>query len=358
MDTPMAMIDRRIAVLLAGLLLAACTEETVAPPPKPPTGSLEPVAVVDAGAEKVTQLERELPARYARAMSSPPAGGAPFAELTPLLNAELSRFSFPGMPPAHEPAGITTAYERLLGAFDDRKMTIARIWRSPNEQTIEWTMTGTHARDWKGIAPTHKNVSFNGVTLLWTKDDGSITDMHLYFDVAMVMAQLGAGPKELPKELQTAPPPAPVQAGPQGAEQLQAGSDEEKRNESTVRSALDALENNEAAYVGAFTDDLEIIAPEHLALGRGKAEARAYFKAMHKAIGQLDTSTMGAWGVGHFVVVEYSINGEQLGPIGWIPAKRDNVVRFQAVDVCEMRDGKVARIWRYNNPAEMLGNGP
>jgi hypothetical protein len=63
---------------------------------------------------------------------------------------------------------------------------------------------------------------------------------------------------------------------------------------------------------------------------------------------------MGAWGVGKFAIVEYSVSGEQLGPIGWVPPKRDNVVRFEVVDVCEMRDGKIARVWRYDNPAEML----
>lgn len=350
--------DRRAVVLLAGLLVAACSEETVAPPPKPPTGSLEPVAVVDAGADKVTQLERALPDRYARALSSAPAGAAPFADLVPLLNPDLSAFSFPGMPTAHEPAGIVKAHEKLFGGFDDRKVTPTRIWRTPNEQTIEWTMTGTHVRDWKGIPPTHKNVAFTGVTLLWTKDDGSITDIHETFDVAIVMAQLGAGPKDLPKELQALAPAAPPSGAVQVVEQTQTGSDEEKRNESTVRAALDALENNEAAYIGAFADDVEFTSAERAAPARGKAEARAYYKAMHKAIGQLDTSTRGAWGIGRFVVVEYSITGEQLGAIGWIPAKRDNVVRFQTVDVCEMRDGKIARVWRYDNPAEVLPSDP
>jgi hypothetical protein len=63
---------------------------------------------------------------------------------------------------------------------------------------------------------------------------------------------------------------------------------------------------------------------------------------------------MGEWGVGKFAIVEYSIAGEQIGPIQWIPAQRDKVVRFELVDICELRDGKIARVWRYDNPGQVL----
>jgi len=69
-----------------------------------------------------------------------------------------------------------------------------------------------------------------------------------------------------------------------------------------------------------------------------------------KAIGQLDTTVNNSWGVGQFAVVEYSITGEQLGPIAWIPAQRDRVVNLEIVDICEMTGGKIARVWRYDNP--------
>jgi hypothetical protein len=56
---------------------------------------------------------------------------------------------------------------------------------------VEWTLTGTQARDWMGVPATHKSAGVKGLTLLWTKDDGSIIDVHVYFDVAAVQAQLG-----------------------------------------------------------------------------------------------------------------------------------------------------------------------
>ena len=62
---------------------------------------------------------------------------------------------------------------------------------------------------------------------------------------------------------------------------------------------------------------------------------------MHKAIGQLDTTVDNAWGVGRFAVVEYTIAGEQVAPLGWVPAQRDKVIRLDTVR--RRRDGRTAR---------------
>ena len=126
-----------------------------------------------------------------------------------------------------------------------------------------------------------------------------------------------------------------------------------------MKSALDALESNrEAGYLAAMADDVEVDLLERVAPARGKADAKAYYLAMHKAVGQLDTTVISAWGVAPYVVVEYSVAGEQLGPLGWpvawIPARRDNVVRYEVVDLCEIRDGQIARVWRYESPEEVL----
>jgi ketosteroid isomerase-like protein len=342
-----------VSCLFSLTVVVACSSETVGPPPKPPIGSLTPVAASGPKVDTVTAKERALPELYAKALSSSAAdGGAQFGEIAPLMNADLSGFSSPGTTPEHDPAAIAAAHDKLFGAFDDRKVTLTRIWRTPGEQTLEWILTGTHARAWKGVAPTHKPVTIKGVTLLWTKDDGSITDIHVYFDVAVVRAELGAGPKDV-----EAPAPVPPPAGgPQDFQQALPPSADETKNVDVVKSALDSLENlGEAGYVGVMADDLEVDSLEHATpVERGKVDAKAYYKAMHKAIGQLDTTIMGEWGVGKFAIVEYSIAGEQIGAIQWIPSQRDKVVRFELVDICEVRDGKIARVWRYDNPGQVL----
>jgi len=332
--------------ILAVLVCSSCSGETVAPPPAPPVNwnSLAPRPAIDAGADIVSAMERTLPETYSRALAS-----EGFAPLSPLLNDD-AHFASPGFQDANGRMAVVRAHEVLFGAFDQRKVVVDRVWRTPSEQTIEWTMSGVQARDWQGVPAKHRPVSFNGLALLWTRDDGTIVDVHLYTDVAVIKGQLGVGPKEL-----VGLPPAVPAATPQVIEQT--GSPDESAPVTIVRSALDGLEgNNEGAYVAAMADDVEIHTQGRAQPARGKDEAKAYFKAMRKAIGQLDTTVDNAWGVAQYAVVEYSIAGEQLGPIGWIPAQRDKVVRMELVDIAEVREGKIIRIWRYDNPSQIVGN--
>ena len=340
------------ALCAACVLLGGCSAERVAPPPPPPVhwASLQARPVADAAADAavVSAKERALPGLYLSALAS---GG--FAQLGGLFD-EDAHFASPGMDDAHGRAQVLEAHQALFGAFENRTVTLSRGWRTPGEQTIEWTMTGTQAHDWKGVAATQKNVAFEGLTLLWTKDDGSITDVHVYVDVAVVKAQLGVGPKEL----LALPPASPARGSPQVFEPMPASVYDEKANVAVVKLALDALENiNESAYVGTMAADVEVYMQARAEPARGEAGAKAYFKSMHKAIGQFDTTLVNAWGVERFSIVEYSIGGEQLGPIEWIPPQRDRVVRFQVVDVCEIHEGKIARIWRFQNLDQIATGG-
>src|SRR5208283_2083239 len=80
----------------------------------------------------------------------------------------------------------------------------------------------------------------------------------------------------------------------------QAGTPDEKKNVVLVSDELDALEGNrEAEYVAGVTDDVELDTPEHEPR-RGKDAFKAYYKGMHKAISQLDTTIDNSWGVARF----------------------------------------------------------
>lgn len=343
----------RVAILCAAAVGVAatgagCSSETVSRPPPAPVAwaSLDAPPRQDAGAEVLTAKERALPDAYCAAV----AGSQGFGGLAALLDEEAD-FSSPGLGSAHGRDQVAHAHDLAFGAFDGRKMAQTRVWRTPSEQTIEWVFTGQQQRDWMGIPATHKTVAFKGVTLLWTKDDGRIADVHVYFDIAVVKAQLGVGPKEL--QLLAAPtvPTTP----PQVFDQTQASSANESAEVAVVKSALDALENNDApGYVGAMADDVEVYTLDHATPARGKGDAKAYYGAMHRAVGQLDTTVTGAWGVAQFAVVEYSIAGEQIGPIQWVPTQRDKVIRLELVDICEIRDHHIARIWRYDNPSQIV----
>jgi hypothetical protein len=285
-----------------------------------------------------TTKERAVANVYTKALASPS-----FAILGPALDEE-AHFTFVGSRDAHGREEVVKAHDALFGAFEQRSFVPTRVLLTDSSQVLEWTMTGVHKA-------SRKPVTIKGLVLLWTKDDGTISDVHLYFDEAVVKAQRGEGPTAL----QGLPPVALPSQAP--AEVEQARSPEETANVALVRAEVQALEDNkEATYVATMTDDVEVTTLESAAPSRGKAGARAYFAAMRKAIGYLDTSIDNAWGVGPFVAVGYQILGEQRGPIGWIPVQKDKLIKMSVVDVVEIRDRKIARVWRYDNPSQIVSS--
>jgi hypothetical protein len=353
-----------IPAAVATALLAACTSNsTIGPPPAPPIDwhAFDVHRLLDAGPVGPTAKERAVVETYAAAIASPG-----FAQLGASLDTG-AHFAFPGMSDTRGRDAVVNAHEVLFGAFDSRAIAIGRVWRTESVHALEWTLSGTHAQAWMGVGATHKPVVFKGLTLLWTKDEGSITDVHVYLDVATVKAQLGVrldsmsparpgGRGQHVSDLASLPPPPPMPSHatpPQVFDQT--GSADEQRNVATVRSTLDALEGtSDSAYLATMTDDVDVFTLERVQPMHGKDDLATYFKAMHKAIAQLDTTIDNAWGIAQFVVVEYAISGVELGPIGWIPAQRDSVVRLHIVDVVEMQAGKIAHVWRYDNPSEIL----
>ncbi len=329
---------RSLATWVLLVSLSGCSSERVeAPPPVPADwASLsrpQPVA-----SHAPTAKERMTAEVYVAALANPQ-----LAALKPLFNGTTSHAAF-GHKDARGMDGewnVITLHEQLFGAFDQRKTAVSRVWRTEETQTVEWTLSGVQARDWLGVPASQKPVTMRGITLLWTNDDGSITDARIYFSVAAIKAELGVGPKDLQERAasyQVPPPSAPPVE--------KQGTDAERTNKQLVHGALDALEERkEAAYYDAFTDDVAIDSlgapPIH-----GKDELKAYYKAMHKSVGQLDTTVANNFGIGDFAVTEYTISGENIGP-GTNNPNADHSVRMYIVDVSQMRDGKIAHVWRF-----------
>jgi ketosteroid isomerase-like protein len=320
------------AVVLASALSSACAKQIVSQPPLPPVNwqSLESQPRAPRAAETTpTDRERAVPGLYTKALASPG-----FAELGPVL-AEEAHFQFAGSRDVRGRENVVRAHDALLGKIQERSIATSRILLTDNSQSLEWTMAGVHEG---------RPVTIHGLTLLWTKDDGSISDIHLYFDEAMVGAQV----EDDPRPLQAS---APARS-PQEFEQRR--SPEESANVSVVRAGLQALtDDDEAAYLATMTSDVEVTTLESAESVRGIAAARAWFRTMHKAIAYLSTSLENAWGIGPLVVVEYHLVGEQRGRIGSIAPQPDKLINLSVVDVVEMRGGKAARVWRYDDPMQL-----
>src|SRR5580704_3204917 len=348
---------RILSTMALALLMAGCPSETVGPPPEPPVNwqSLEAGVRQSSSPAGPTANERAVAEANVAPLGAPEVAG-----LATRLDDD-ARFSFPGPSDSHGREAIVRAHDKILGAFVPRKIRTRRVWRTSSEQTVEWELTGIQTRDWMGVKASQKSVTISGVTLLWTKDDGAITDLHLYFDVAAVKAQLGPGTEAPVSAAAQAAGSSAFDATASGPPEVfeQESSPAERSNVAIAKGSLDALENNDlAAYEAGMANVVEIQRPGRAQLVRGTAGATSYFKAMHKAISQLDTTVTDAWGIGNFVVLEYAIGGEQLAPIDGISAQRDKTVVFHIVDIVEIAVSKMAHIWRYDNPSEIAVTPP
>lgn len=322
--------------LCCAAVLVACSSERVDPPPAVPVNwsSLDRPHVIATRAP--TSKERATAEAYVTALGAPQ-----LSALAPLFD-DLGHVAF-GRKDARGREKVTAFHEQLFGAFDQRKTTVTRIWRTDETQTVEWTLSGVHTREWLGIAPTQRPVAIRGITLLWTRDDGTLTDAHLFFNVAAIKAQLGVGPKDL-QERAAALQQTSVQAPPVEQE----GSAAEQRQKQVVREELDALEQaKEPEYLERFTDDVAVdslVVPQL----HGKDALKAYYRGIRHAIGQLDTAIENIWAIGSFVVVEYTISGEQVAPFGAVPTTSEHSLRLYVADVIQFQGEKIAHVWRYD----------
>jgi ketosteroid isomerase-like protein len=331
---------RFAAALALALLLGSCAE-TVSRPSPPPVNwaSLKPPKPVAPPPRlAATEKERATADAYLKALASPG-----FAKLSAILDEE-AHFRFTGTRDFHGREDVVKAHADRLGMFDGRTFTANRVLLTDSSQVLEWTMTGTERS-------SKKPVVIRGLSLLWTKDDGSISDAHMYFDQAVVQAQLGGGPEAL-RGFRPAPPTA------NGAPPIeQTRSPDEAAHVAVVKAALQALEDNkEAAYLGLMTEDVELSTLESNSPAIGKAGPRSWFKTLREGIAYLSISLENAWGIGPYVVVEYHLVGEQRRPLGWIPLQKDKLIKLSVVDVVEIRDGKMAHITRYEDPLQIVAS--
>jgi hypothetical protein len=323
--------------LLALVLISCASERVDAPPPVPADWRSinAPPAVVVKGP---TAKERAIAEAYVTALGSPA-----FDKIGAMFD-EMGHVGFG----RHEARGrdkIIEVHKALFGAFDDRKCALGRIWRTDDVQIVEWVMTGVQAREWFGVAQTQRPVVIRGTAVLWTQDEGTLTDAHLYFSIPVVKAQLGVGPKELQDFVATSPP-APLT----GAFDKE-DSPREKLNEAVVRTMLDDFENGkENDFLAAFTDNVEIESVSRPKTQK-KEDVRSYYRSMRRLIGALDTQVVSLRAVTKYVLLENLISGEQYAAVGYTPAPPDHAASIEMADVIELTDdNKIAHIWRYENP--------
>jgi len=268
-----------------------------------------------------------------------------FSASTPRMDPE-GNFLFPGLQEATDRAGGVKALADLFGPFSARKFTLGRIWQPLHVVVVEWTMAGTHSAEWMGVKPTSKAVSIPGLALFWFDQNGLVSDTHFSFDVGAVLAELGAGPKGVLLPTWAAPAAGvPVTA---------TGSDAEKQDVALVNASWDAFEaKNESGYLAPLADDIEVFRSDRASSERGRSERKKFFKWATNGIGSFAQTPLNAWGVGSFVIEEYTLTGVHSGKLTDGPPS-GHALRLHYVDIDELKDGKVVRTWCFGNSLELL----
>jgi len=348
-DPPGTMFELSVtcALIAGGLLMASCSRDLVRPPPPSSVDWHPSGSPTQSDASAAASTQPTIAQAYASALETPG-----FAALGPYLDAD-AHFFFPGVEEVTGRDAVIRAHDLLLGAFSERRVAVRRVLRSSSAQLLQWALRGVQTSTWFGVSVTGKAVEFEGLAVLATGEDEAVSDVHAYFDVASVEAQLRHGGSE-----QQA---ASSALGPSGSPQVvrQSGSSDEMHNTAVVRRWLDALDSiDRAAYLACLSEDVEVTTPERARPARGKEAAANSFEAIHRQIAELETRIDAIWGIGDFVGVEYSLTGEQTAPIGWVPLARDRVVRLQVADIAELHDGRITRVWRYLNLAQANAPNP
>jgi len=333
-----------VPLILSACALSACGSAAVDTPAAAP---VDPRLFQDAGPRKVARIKTPEEVQQAERDSAAAVlkgyGEDDLKSSLPKLDPE-GNLSFPGLSEATDRDAAVKVLAELFGPFSGRVFSIGRIWQPPHVVVAEWAMTGTQSKDWMGVKPTQKQVTIQGLALYWFDQNGLVSDSHLFFDVGATLVQLGAGPKGI-----ESPPATPLATGVFTA----TGADSEKQNLALVNHSWDAFEaKKEADYLAPIADDIEVFRLDRAASDKGKADRKKFFKWAAAGIGSLSQTPLNDWGVGSFVVEEYTLTGVHSGKLtGAAPS--GHALRLHYVDIDELKDGKIVRTWTFGNSLEL-----
>jgi C-1 hydroxylase len=88
------------------------------------------------------------------------------------------------------PEGYKQFETAFFKGFPDWIETIEDIIAEEDKVWVRFSGTGTHKGEWRGLAPTGKNVTFRGVQI-WRLVDGKIVSKDSILDLLDALKQLG-----------------------------------------------------------------------------------------------------------------------------------------------------------------------
>jgi steroid delta-isomerase-like uncharacterized protein len=82
---------------------------------------------------------------------------------------------------------------RFVTGFPDLRFNVEEMVAENDKVAVGWTISGTHKGEFRGISPTGRKVSVEGITINQIAG-GKIMDSYISLDYLGLMQQLGAAP--------------------------------------------------------------------------------------------------------------------------------------------------------------------
>lgn len=82
---------------------------------------------------------------------------------------------------------------QYVRAFPDLKFTVLDMVAENEKVVVLWNISGTHRGEFRGVAPTGKKISVDGITINHL-GKGKIIDSYVSLDMWGLMQQLGVAP--------------------------------------------------------------------------------------------------------------------------------------------------------------------
>jgi len=230
---------------------------------------------------------------------------------------------------------IVAEYQRWLDGMKDLKFELGRVFQNDGTVVVEWAFSGTHTGDFLGVKATQSPVGAAGASVLTFDAEGHVTKEERIFDIDTIRKQ---DDKRAKVGTFRAPPPLPVNVEPHVAKSPADG----EAQLAIARALYAAIDNDKPADALALAAEdvaIEDYARPHPV--KGKAAARTLLEEYEAALPNR-TSTTTMFAADGYVVADREVHAST--------KRRSFVEHF--VDVLEIRDGKIARLWTWSNPAE------
>jgi steroid delta-isomerase-like uncharacterized protein len=228
--------------------------------------------------------------------------------------------------------------------FKDIKLGFSRVWAKNETMVIEWVINGKHHGELFGVKGTEQPIGHYGLSIITFNPDGKVVREDRYGELGAVMSQVGGKGKA-----------RPIPAVPAAPEVFAAtGGDGETKNVEIAKNALGALEpKGEEKFTSLLSDDIEHDGLFALETTKGKADAKKFFKSFTTAFPDAKFDVKRAIGIGdQWVIVESTMKGTNKGQLGPLPATK-RPVDIHLADVFRIKDGKINRVWTYQNSLEL-----